>query len=105
MMMKAYERFLKYVAYPTMSCYESETCPSTKKQLELARALAKELLDMGLSDARVDEHGYVYASLEKNCEGDIPTIGLVAHMDTSPEVKSVIYKFSFSFHTSPQSVF
>ena len=83
--MKAYERFLKYAAYPTMSDERSESCPSTKKQLKLAKVLCDELLALGLSDARVDENGYVYASLPKNCEGDVNSIGFIAHMDTSPE--------------------
>ena len=83
--MRAYERFLNYAAYPTMSDEESNTCPSTKKQLKLARVLCNELLELGLSDARVDEHGYVYASLPKNCEGEVNSIGFIAHMDTSPE--------------------
>lgn len=83
--MRAYERFLEYVKYPTMSSEESESCPSTKKQLALAELLRDELLTLGLSDARVDEFGYVYASLPQNCEGDINAIGFIAHMDTSPE--------------------
>ncbi|MBO7305053.1 MAG: peptidase T [Clostridia bacterium] len=83
--MKAYERFLKYVEYPTMSCEESESCPSTEKQLKLARVLCEELLALGLDDARVDKDGYVYASLPKNFEGEANAIGFIAHMDTSPE--------------------
>ena len=68
-----------------MSDEESNTCPSTKKQLKLARVLCDELLELGLSDARVDEHGYVYATLPQNCEGEVNSIGFIAHMDTSPE--------------------
>ena len=83
--MRAYERFLEYVKYPTMSNEESESCPSTEKQLALAKFLVDELTELGLSDARVDEFGYVYASLPKNCERDINAIGFIAHMDTSPE--------------------
>ena len=83
--MRAYERFLEYVAYPTMSSEESESCPSTEKQLKLARVLCKELLDLGLSDARVDADGYVYASLPQNFDGEANAIGFIAHMDTSPE--------------------
>ena len=83
--MRAYERFLNYAVYPTMSDEESNTCPSTKKQLKLARVLCDELLELGLSDARVDEHGYVYATLPQNCEGEVNSIGFIAHMDTSPE--------------------
>ena len=82
--MKAYERFLKYAPIPTMSDEGSETCPSTKKQLKLANLLCEELLELGLSDARVDEFGYVYATLPANKDGK-PAIGFIAHMDTSPD--------------------
>ncbi len=82
--MKAYERFLKYAVIPTMSDEDSETCPSTKKQLKLAEILERELKELGLADARVDEYGYVYASLPANKEGE-PAIGFIAHMDTSPD--------------------
>ncbi len=82
---KAYERFLKYASYPTMSNEESESCPSTEKQLTLARLLCEELLSLGLSDARVDKDGYVYASLPSNTEKDVNSIGFIAHMDTSPD--------------------
>lgn len=83
--MNVKERFLKYVSYPTMSDETSESCPSTKKQLALGEELVRELLEIGLSDARIDENGYVTASLEKNVES-APKIGLIAHMDTSPDV-------------------
>ena len=82
--MKAYERFLNYAVIPTMSNEESATCPSTKKQLKLAELLKNELLELGLSDARVDEFGYVYASLPANCDSEA-VIGFIAHMDTSPD--------------------
>ncbi|MBQ2915693.1 MAG: peptidase T [Clostridia bacterium] len=83
--MKAYERFLKYVQFPTMSDEESETTPSTAKQLVLAEELKKELLELGLADAHVDEHGYVYATLPANTDKNAPAIGFIAHMDTSSE--------------------
>ena len=83
--MKAYERFLDYVQYPTMSDEENASCPSTKKQLILAKALVSELKELGLTDASVDKNGYVYATLPKNIEGDFDSIGFIAHMDTSPE--------------------
>ncbi len=86
--MKAYERFLKYAVIPTMSDEESETCPSTEKQLVLARLLQKELAELGLSDAEMDEHGYVYASLPANVEG-APAMGFIAHMDTSSEASDM----------------
>jgi len=83
--MKAYERFLKYTAYPTMSDGASDTVPSTKKQLVLAQELKKELETMGLSGVRVDEYGYVYATLPANTDKPVNTIGFIAHMDTSSE--------------------
>ena len=78
--MRAYERFLKYIQYDTASDAMSETCPSTVKQLELAKALVDEMRDMGIADARVDADGYVYGSIPANAE-DRPAIGLIAHMD------------------------
>lgn len=85
--MKAYERFLNYVKFPTMSDENSESCPSTKKQLALAEFLKDELIALGLNDARVDSFGYVYASLPKNFDGECETIGFIAHMDTSPDAQ------------------
>lgn len=83
--MKAHERFLRYVSFDTTSEESNPACPSTPGQLTLANALAEELLSLGLTDARVDEHGYVYASLPANCETDAPALGFIAHMDTSPD--------------------
>lgn len=83
--MKAFERFLKYAAYPTMSDSASDTVPSTEKQRRLAEALRLELYELGLRDARVDRYGYVYASIPKNIEKPVNTIGFIAHMDTSSE--------------------
>ncbi|MGE5353692.1 MAG: peptidase T [Acidobacteriota bacterium] len=80
------ERFLRYVKYDTQSDEESTTFPSTAKQLILLRDLAKELKDMGLEDAHVDEHGYVIATLPSNASKDVPVIGFIAHVDTSPAV-------------------
>ncbi len=83
--MKAFERFLKYAVIPTMSNEESESCPSTKKQLVLAELLKEELISLGLSDATVDGNGYVYAHLPKNCDKTVEKIGFIAHLDTSHE--------------------
>lgn len=77
------ERFLKYVAYPTMSNSESETVPTTAKQLALGKALVEELLSLGLADAHIDDKGYVYATLPSNTDKAVNTIGFIAHMDTS----------------------
>lgn len=80
------ERFLKYVSYPTMSDKHSTSCPSTEKQLRLAEYIAGELREIGLCDVLLDQNGYVSATLpaSEGCEG-APTIGLIAHMDTSDE--------------------
>ena len=82
--MTVYERFLKYVSYPTTSDENNENCPSTEGQRVLANELCKELLEIGITDARVDENGYVYASIPANCEG-MPSIGFIAHMDTASD--------------------
>lgn len=83
--MRAYERFLKYAAYPTMSSEETGTHPSTAKQLVLARELVKELTEMGLQNVELDEWGYVYAELPANVKTECNSIGFIAHMDTSSE--------------------
>ncbi len=80
--MNVKERFLTYVAYPTMSDETSATCPSSDKQWALAHHLEKELSAMGLQ-AQCDAHGYVYATLPANTDRKLPVIGLIAHMDTS----------------------
>ena len=71
--MRAYERFLNYIQYDTASDENSPTCPSTEKQLALGRALAEEMKAMGISDARVDEHGYVYGSIPANARACPPS--------------------------------
>ena len=82
--MTVYERFLKYVSYPTTSDENNENCPSTEGQRVLANVICKELLDLGLIDARVDANGYVYATIPANCEG-MDSIGFIAHMDTASD--------------------
>ena len=79
--MRAYERLLKYAQFDTASDESSPTCPSTEKQKLLGAELVREMLAMGIADAHMDEHGYVYGSIPANCEGQ-PAIGLIAHMDT-----------------------
>ena len=96
--MRAYERFLKYAAYPTMSSEETGTHPSTAKQLVLARELVCELKALGLDNAEVDEWGYVYAELPSNTDTVCNDIGFIAHMDTSSEasdenIKTQIVKY------------
>ena len=77
------DRFLKYVSFDTQSDENSETCPSTAKQKLLGAALVEEMLQMGITDARMDDNGYVYGTVPGDPE--LPTIGLIAHMDTSPD--------------------
>jgi tripeptide aminopeptidase len=79
------ERFLRYVVIDTQSDPASPTCPSTEKQKNLGRLLASELQAMGLSDAHLDEHGYVYATIPATTEKRVPVICFCSHMDTSPD--------------------
>ena len=88
--MKVQDRFLKYVSFTTTSDEESESCPSTKQQLELAKFLTEELEQIGLSQVKMDENGYVYGLLPatEGRESDTP-IGFISHMDTSPDFSGV----------------
>jgi tripeptide aminopeptidase len=79
------ERFLRYVVIDTQSDPASPTCPSTEKQKDLGRLLAAELRAIGLSDAHLDEHGYVYATIPANTDKQVPVICFCSHMDTSPD--------------------
>ena len=81
------DRFLRYVRYDTQSDEQSTTYPSTATQLVLLRDLAAELKGLGLADAAVDEFGYVMATIPATTsKPDVPTIGFIAHVDTSPEM-------------------
>ena len=79
------ERFLNYVSFATQSDENTGACPSTPGQLELGYYLAREMEEMGLARVRTDANGYVYAVLPANCKTDAPVLGLIAHMDTSPD--------------------
>lgn len=97
--MKNTDRFLRYVSYPTMSDETSETVPSTEKQLLLSRAIAEELIEIGLEDVELDDKGYLYATLPANVENSTVTLGLVAHVDTSDAcadypIKTKIVKYN-----------
>ncbi len=83
---KLIERFLKYIKIDTQSDENSQTCPSTEKQLVLAKLLVEELKSLGLSDVSLDENGYVMATLPSNIDRDVPVIGFISHMDTSPDM-------------------
>jgi len=83
----AASRFLRYVTYDTQSDEQSQTYPSTSKQLVLLKQLVVELKDMGISDVSIDQYGYVMATIPPSPGKDqVPAIGFVAHVDTSPEV-------------------
>lgn len=81
----AKERFLRYVQIDTQSNPNSSSQPSTEKQLNLSRILVEELLEMGISDAHLDEFGYVYATIPSNTTKQVPTICFCSHVDTSPD--------------------
>ena len=89
-MISVADRFLKYVSFDTMSDENAETCPSSAKQKLLGAALVEEMLSMGITDAHMDENGYVYGTVA----GDpaLPIIGLIAHMDTSPDASGADIK-------------
>lgn len=91
------ERFIRYAKIDTQSDPNSTACPSTEKQKNLGALLVKELHEMGVMDAELDEHGYVYATLKSNSSKTIPSICFCSHMDTSPDcsgkdVNPVIHK-------------
>ncbi len=94
---KLQERFIKYVKIDTQSDAESSSCPSTLKQKDLGKVLVEELLEIGLTDAHMDENGYVYATIPSNSEKKVPIICFCSHMDTSPDcsgkdVKPIIHE-------------
>lgn len=84
--MTVIERFLRYVSFDTQSDETTEITPSTSKQMVFAKYLQSELEDLGLEDISLDENGYLFATLPANVDRDIPTIGFIAHMDTSPDM-------------------
>ncbi len=79
------DRFLRYTQIDTQSQHDVESYPSTAKQLNLARLLEKELIELGMSDVELDQYGYVTATLPGNTEKECPVVGFIAHMDTSPD--------------------
>jgi tripeptide aminopeptidase len=91
------ERFLRYVVIDTQSDPESKTIPSTEKQKNLSKLLVKELKEIGISDAKLDKHGYVYATIPANTKKDVPVICYCSHVDTSPDasgtgVKPIVHR-------------
>jgi tripeptide aminopeptidase len=91
------ERFIRYVQIDTTADPNSETQPSSMKQKDLSRVLVQELIDLGIKDAELDEHGYVYATIPSNSEKKLPVICFCAHVDTAPDcsgtdVKPILHK-------------
>lgn len=80
------ERFLKYVSFDTQSSEETRITPSTPGQMVFAKYLKSELESLGLEEITLDEHGYLFATLPANTDKEVPTIGFIAHMDTSPDM-------------------
>ena len=83
--MNIIERFLKYTQFDTQSNEESDSVPSTSKQLVFARFLYEELKHEGLEDVTLDDKGYIYATLPANIKDKVPVIGFISHYDTSPD--------------------
>src|SRR5437764_11135804 len=93
----AAERFMRYVQIDTQSDPLSQTFPSTEKQKDLSRILVEELKQMGVNDAHLDEHGYVYATIPANTNKKVPVLCFCSHVDTAPDasgkdVKPIIHK-------------
>ena len=84
--MNIVDRFFKYVKIDTQSDENNTETPSTQKQFDLAREVEKEMIEMGLSDVSLDENCYLMATLPANTDKEVPTIGFVAHFDTSPDM-------------------
>lgn len=97
MIEKIKEKFFRYVQIDTQSDASSSTIPSTEKQKDLGQVLVNELLELGITDAHLDDFGYVYATIPSNSEKNVPTICFCSHMDTSPDcsgknVKPILHK-------------
>ena len=90
--MNIVERFINYTKFDTQSDEDSQTVPSTAKQLVFAKYLKEELESEGLSDVEMDDMGYIYATLKANVKKDIPTIGFISHYDTSPDASGANVK-------------
>lgn len=84
--MTVIERFLKYVTFDTQSDESTGVTPSTPKQMVFAQYLKTELEELGLKDISLDENGYLFATLPSNVDHEVPVVGFIAHMDTSPDM-------------------
>ncbi|MDE5651389.1 MAG: peptidase T, partial [Duncaniella sp.] len=94
--MTVVDRFLQYVKFDTQSDEETNMTPSTPGQMEFAQHLEKELNNMGLKDITLDDNGYLMATLPGNTDKEVPTVGFIAHLDTSPDMSGK--------HVSPRIV-
>lgn len=91
-MSRVIERFLNYIRFDTQSDEDSSSVPSSLKQIQFAQTLVDELKEIGLHDVRLSEKGYIYASLPSNISGDLPALGFIAHMDTSPDFSGKVIR-------------
>ena len=94
-MQKLIDRFVKYISIDTQSDPENPDFPSTKKQWNLANILVEELNEIGMEDVTLDENCYLMATLPSNVDFDVPTIGFIAHIDTSPDYTGTNVKPQF----------
>jgi len=101
---KILNRFLKYIKIDTQSDENSETTPSTEKQFNLAKVLKKELENLGLQDISLDDKCYLMATLPANTDKKIPTIGFIAHMDTSPDMPGAVENPNFVYNYSGEDI-
>ena len=92
------ERFLNYTKFDTQSAEDSQTVPSTSKQLIFAEYLKKELEHEGLDEVEMDDKGYIYATLKANTKEQVPTIGFISHYDTSPDCSGADIKAQIVRH-------
>lgn len=81
--MNVLDRFLTFVKFDTTACEQAKTCPSTEGQMKFAHYLVDELIKIGVSDVSVDDNGYVFGTIPSNIDRNMPTVGFIAHMDTS----------------------
>ena len=91
-MEKILDKFLRYVAVDTMSDPDSPSQPSTQKQFNLLNLLCEELKAMGVENVSVDQYGYLMATIPSNIEKDVPAIGFIAHVDSSPDASGADIK-------------
>lgn len=94
-MQKITDRFVKYITIDTQSDPNNSACPSTEKQWNLANVLIEELKEIGLEDVNLDDNCYIMATLPSNVDFEVPTIGFIAHMDTSPDYSGTNVKPQF----------